>query len=96
LWQKKFILTGRGYALADDVDLLARLLRRQHRTRQRSQRAALGRRDHEVRIHDTRHRRQHDRELGLEKVEKSRSGHMVCSFSWVEGSAGFPESGQIP
>ena len=58
-------------ALADDVDLLARLLHRKHRAWQRTQRSALCRRDHEVRIHHSRHRRQHDGELGLEKIDQS-------------------------
>src|SRR6185436_9362706 len=60
---------GRGDALADDVDLLARLLRRDHRAWQRAQRPALRRRDHEVSVHDAGHRRQHDRKFGLEEVD---------------------------
>ena len=58
-------------ALADDVDLLARLVSGNHRTGQRAQRTALRRGDHEIGIHDARHRRQHDREFGLEEVEET-------------------------
>ena len=36
----------RGHPLADDLDLLARLLGREHRAGQRAQRATLCRRDH--------------------------------------------------
>ena len=56
-------------ALADDVDLLARLLGREHRAGQRAQRPALRRRDHQFGVHDAGHRRQHDRKFGLEEVD---------------------------
>ncbi len=62
------------HALADDIDLLARLLDGQHGARQRAQRAALRRRDHQIRIHYTGHRRQHDGKFGFEQVEKSAVG----------------------
>ena len=58
-------------ALADDVDLLARLLGRQHRARQRSQCAALRCRDHEFGVHHARHRCEHDRKFGLEELDNS-------------------------
>src|SRR5215212_4328277 len=56
------------HLLADDVDLLARLLCRQHRTWQRAECPALCRRDHQLGIHDPGHRRLDDGKLSLEKL----------------------------
>jgi hypothetical protein len=61
----------RRYALANNVDLFTRLFCGQHCARQRSQRSALRGGDHQLRIHHTRHRRQHDREFCLDEVEET-------------------------
>ena len=74
-------------ALADDVDLLARLLGRDHRARQRAERPALRRRDHELGVHDAGHRRQHDRKFGLEEVDDPAV--------WPHGSARLNELGWV-
>ena len=68
---KEIHIDRRRYPLPDDIDLLARLLDRQHRAWQRAQRPALRRRDHQFRVHDACHRRQNDGKFGLEKIEKS-------------------------
>ena len=52
-------------------DLVARLLGVEHRERQRRQAARLRHRDREFEIHRARHRREHDRMLDLEEVEKT-------------------------
>jgi len=70
----------RLHALANDVDLLARLLRRQHRTRQRAESTALRHGDHQFRIHHAGHRRQHDRKFGLEEVDQSTVRPHGCSL----------------
>src|SRR5206468_12888860 len=61
----------RRYALANNVDLFTRLFGGQHCARQRSQRSALRGGDHQLGIHRTRHRRQHDREFCLDEVEET-------------------------
>ena len=68
---KEVHVERRRHTLPDDVDLLARLLRREQRTWQRSERPALGRCDHQVRIHDPGHRRQHNGKFGLDEIEES-------------------------
>ena len=67
-------------ALADDVDLLARLLRREHRARQRAQRAALRRRDHESASMTPAIGASTIGNSVLKSSRSRRSGHMVCSF----------------
>src|SRR4029077_17589092 len=54
-----------------DIDLLPRLFHRDHRAGQRAQRSALCGCQHQFMVHDARHRRHHDREFGLEEIEKS-------------------------
>ena len=77
----------RGDALADDVDLLARLLRRNHGAGQRAQRPALRGGDHEIRIMCAGHRRLHDGKFGLEEVDQSAVRPHGFSLAWVSVQA---------
>src|SRR5215210_6657761 len=74
----------RRYPLTDDVDLLPRLLSRQHRTWQRAECPALRRRDHQVCIHDPGHRSLDDGKLDLEKFNKSAiwPHGLLAEVSW--------------
>ena len=81
---KEVHIDRRRHTLADDVDLLACLLGRQHRARQRAERPALRRRDHEFGIHHTGHRCEHDGKFRLEEIEESAiRPHGLVPLSWL-------------